>query len=210
MAILVLDVDGVVVLGHPEGGRWDKHLARDLGVASAALQDRFFRTHWRDIALGKTDLTEALREVWPQFGCAASVTQFVDYWFANDSALNHELLGEVAAWRAAGNSAFLATVQEHQRAEYLWRTLNLRSQFDGLFYSADLGAAKPDQAFYERAHARLWAAARDEVVFLDDAIANVEAASAFGWRARHFRDVDDLRAALAARMGLNPSHSPRD
>src|ERR1043166_2669602 len=65
MAILVLDVDGVVVLGHPEGGRWDKHLARDLGVASAALQDRFFRTHWRDIALGKTDLTEALREVPP-------------------------------------------------------------------------------------------------------------------------------------------------
>jgi hypothetical protein len=39
-------------------------------------------------------------------------------------------------------------------------------------------------------------AARDEVVFLDDAIANVEAATNFGWRARQFTHIDDLRAAL--------------
>jgi HAD superfamily hydrolase (TIGR01509 family) len=65
-----------------------------------------------------------------------------------------------------------------------------------MLYSAELGAAKPSQAFYQRAHARLPATARDEVVFLDDAIANVEAASDFGWRAQHFTCVDDLRTAL--------------
>jgi FMN phosphatase YigB (HAD superfamily) len=36
-----------------------------------------------------------------------------------------------------------------------------------------------------------------EVLFLDDSVKNVEAASAFGWRARHFRGVGDLADALA-------------
>jgi putative hydrolase of the HAD superfamily len=196
MAILVLDVDGVVVLGHPAGGRWDRHLFADLGIDPQDLQDHFFRAHWADIALGKADLIDALDNVWPKLRCAVPVAQFVDYWFANDSELNQELLHEVEAWRAAGNLAFLATVQEHRRARYLWQTLNLSSQFDGMLYSAELGAAKPSQAFYERAHARLPVATRDEIVFLDDAIANVEAATTFGWRARHFTHVDDLRAAL--------------
>jgi putative hydrolase of the HAD superfamily len=196
MTILALDVDGVVVLGHPAGGRWDKHLFRDLGIAPQVLQEHFFRARWHDIALGKADLIEALDNVWPKLKCALPVPEFVDYWFANDSALNQEVLREVAAWRAAGNLAFLATVQEHRRARYLWQTLNLSSQFDGMLYSAELGAAKPSEAFYERAHARLPVAARDEVVFLDDAIANVEAATNFGWRARQFTHIDDLRAAL--------------
>jgi hypothetical protein len=34
-------------------------------------------------------------------------------------------------------------------------------------------------------------------VFLDDRLDNVEAASAFGWRARHYRGIEDLRAALS-------------
>ncbi len=53
MTVLVLDCDGVVVRGHREGGRWDKHLARDLGIDAAALQERFFKPHWRAISLGE-------------------------------------------------------------------------------------------------------------------------------------------------------------
>ncbi len=198
MTVLVLDVDGVVVLGHPEGGRWDRHLARDLGIAPGRLQECFFRRYWPSIVLGHADMLQVLQAQWREMECETSLRDFVDYWFAKDSTLNHALLAQVDAWRARGNKAYLATVQEHHRAKYLWETLGLQRHFDGMHYSAALGAAKPDALFYERAHAKLPVPAPGEVLFLDDSLRNVEAASAFGWTARHYTEVDDLRSALAA------------
>jgi putative hydrolase of the HAD superfamily len=196
MTVLVLDCDGVVVKGHREGGRWDQHLTRDLGIDTATLQERFFKPHWRAISLGEADMREVLARVWPELGCVAEPDEFVDYWFSNDATFNDDVLAQVDAWREAGGKAYLGTVQEHHRARYLWDTLGLKAHFDAIHYSAALGAWKPEVAFYERLHARLPVAAPGEVIFLDDVQKNVDAANAFGWRASQFRSADDLRAAL--------------
>ncbi len=137
-----------------------------------------------------------LARVWPDLGCAAAPDAFVEYWFSNDATLDDDVLAQVEAWRAGGGKAYLGTVQEHHRARYLWETLGLKRHFDAIHYSAALGAAKPDVRFYERLHAKLPVAERDEVIFLDDVMRNVEAGNAFGWRASHFRSAGDLRAAL--------------
>jgi len=197
VTVLVLDVDGVVVRGHPEGGRWDRNLTRDLGIAAETLQARFFRPYWRAIAVGEADMRQVLDGMWHELACTASPSTFVDYWFASDSQLDADVLAEVDQWRARGNQAFLATVQEHHRAKYLWETLGLQRHFDAMHYSAELGAAKPDVLFYEGIQAKLPVRMPGEVLFLDDSLRNVEAASAFGWRARHFTCAADLRDALA-------------
>lgn len=196
MKVLVLDCDGVVVKGHREGGRWDRHLARDLGLEADVLQERFFKPHWRAIAFGERDMMAVLAQMWPEFGCASTADAFVDYWFENDATLDEDVLEAVDAWRGCGGKAYLGTVQEHHRAAYLWETLGLKRHFDVIHYSAALGAGKPDVAFYERLHAELPVKARSDVIFLDDALPNVEAARTFGWRASHYRSVHDLRAAL--------------
>lgn len=201
MRVLVLDCDGVVVRGHAQGGRWDQYIRRDLGIDPAILQERFFRAHFQKIVLGQADLYDVLDGMWHEMECATPVRTFVDYWFANDSALDGDVLAQVDAWRAAGGKAWLGTVQEHHRAKYLMEMLGLGRHFDGIHYAAALGAAKPDVRFYERVQAKLPVAAPDEVIFLDDSLKNVEAAAAFGWRAHHFRTADDVRAALA---GLAP------
>ncbi len=194
--ILVLDLDGVVVRGHPEGGRWDKDLARDLGIDSQRVQALFFASHFKDIVTGRADLMTTLESVWPQVECEASPRAFVDYWFAKDSRLDDEVLALVDAWRAGGRKAFIATLQEHERARYVWERLGLSGRFDGMFYSADLGAAKPDAEFFRRAQARMPVTMPDEILFLDDQSENVKAAAASGWRARVHRDAADLRAAI--------------
>ncbi len=194
MTILVLDLDGVVVRGHAEGGRWDKHLERDLGIPAAALQEKFFRPHFKKIVLGEADLFDVLEKVWPELDCAASPSSFVDYWFTHDSTLDTDVLAQVDAWRAGGGKAYLATVQEHHRARHVWSILE--SHFDGMFYSAALGARKPEPAFYERVMAKLPGTAAGDIIFLDDQVPNVEAATALGWSARQFRSADDLRDAL--------------
>lgn len=138
-----------------------------------------------------------LDRVWPELECRGSARELVAYWFAHDSKRDEDVLAEVDAWRALGRKAFLGTVQEHHRAKYIWETLGLRTHFDGIHYSAALGAKKPDTAFYERSQIKLPVRSPADVVFLDDATGNIEAAAAFGWRTRHFRSVEDLRAALA-------------
>src|SRR5215475_589690 len=166
MTVLVLDCDGVVVKGHREGGRWDQHLARDLGIDTGVLQERFFKPHWRAISLGEKDMMAVLAEVWPELGCAHAPAAFVDYWFSNDATLDEEVLAQVDAWRALGRKAYLGTVQEHHRANYLWETLGLKRHFDAIHYSAALGAWKPELAFYERLHAELPVTAPSDVIFL--------------------------------------------
>ena len=112
--------------------------------------------------------------------------------------IDGDVLAIVEAWRGQGRPAFLATVQEHHRARHLMQDLGLAAHFDATLYSADLGAAKPDRVFYAAAQSRLPSADPGDVIFLDDHLANVEAAGAFGWRAHHYRAIADLHAALAA------------
>jgi putative hydrolase of the HAD superfamily len=197
MTVLVLDLDGVVVLGHPDGGRWDKDLARDLGMDPERVQTRFFRAHFRRAVLGEADLFEILDTVWPELQGVGTPRGFVEYWFTKDSRVDPDVLALIDGWRADGGKAYLATVQEHHRARHVWETIGLSRHFDGMHHSAALGAAKPDPEFYRRAHAKLPAATPSEVLFLDDRLDNIEAAAAFGWRARHYRGIDDLRRALS-------------
>lgn len=197
MTVLVLDLDGVVVRGHPQGGRWDKDIARDFGMKPEHLQTRFFQKHWRRIEIGEADLYEVLESVWPELECRGDARAFVDYWFANDSRIDAEVIALVDAWRARGGAAYLATVQEHHRARYLWDVLKLGEHFDGMLYSAALGAKKPHAEFFTRALARLPVQTAGDVLFLDDRQDNVDAATAAGWRAYLFASADDLRRVLA-------------
>jgi putative hydrolase of the HAD superfamily len=61
----------------------------------------------------------------------------------NDSNLNHDLLRQLGGARHRGLKLHLATVQEHERADFLWQKLGLSEQFDAIHYAADLGWAKP-------------------------------------------------------------------
>lgn len=198
MTVLVLDLDGVVVTGHPDGGRWDRHLMRDLGLAPEIVQERFFRAHWPRIEIGAADLHAVLGDIWPTLGTSGcDAAGFVAYWFAHDSRLDLEVLGMVDAWRREGGQAYLATVQEHHRARHVWADLGLKNHFDGMVYSAELGAKKPQDAFYARALERLPVSAPGDILFLDDRAENVAAARRAGWQAHLYKRPDDLRRALA-------------
>jgi putative hydrolase of the HAD superfamily len=93
----------------------------------------------------------------------------------------------------------LGTNQQAGRAAYMRDELGYDDLFDESFYSCELGAAKPDPAFFCRVLDRLGAAA-PEVLFVDDNEANVVAARECGLAAEHWHldeGVDLLRDRLA-------------
>src|SRR5947208_10986179 len=114
-----------------------------------------------------------------------SPVKFVSYLFERDSRLSLPLLHEVSLLRSAGIGVYLATNQEHLRAAYLMEKLGLTEHVDGIFYSAHLGAKKPDAEFFARVQAAIGLRG-EEILLIDDSRQNIDAALTAGWQALHW------------------------
>ena len=82
---------------------------------------------------------------------------------------------------------YLATNQERLRAAYLMEKLGLAEHVDGIFYSARLGAKKPDREFFARIQAAVGLNG-EEMLLIDDSRQNSEAALKAGWQALHWTE----------------------
>ncbi len=180
-AVLMVDVDGVVVR-HPDPSGWTARIEEDLGIPRPALQARFFEPCWDDVVHGRAALRDRLAPALAEIAPHVSCNQLINYWFEGDAHLDETLLLELADVRASGVPLHLATVQEHERASYLWNTLRLRDRFDDMHYAAQLGASKPSPDFYAAVEQRV-ALPASAIAFIDDNEKNVEAARARGWSA---------------------------
>lgn len=177
--MIMVDVDGVLVV-RPDGVGWDEHLERDLGVSPVDLHRQFFAVHWDDVVRGLDSLRERLTPVLNTLAPNVTCDQLIDYWFSHDAHVDRDLLGQLSELRQQGLPIHLATVQEHERARYLWETIGLRHHFDGMHYSAELGYVKPELAFYRRIEDRI-ACSSSQIFFIDDRAENADGARSAGW-----------------------------
>jgi 2-haloacid dehalogenase len=76
--------------------------------------------------------------------------------------------------------------------------------FDGVLLSGEVGLAKPDREIFDELRAR-FDLEPASTLFVDDSVANVEAAARLGFRTHHFRSPEALEAELLA-LGLLPPH----
>jgi putative hydrolase of the HAD superfamily len=194
---IMVDVDGVLIV-HPDEGGWRAGLERDLGISAAQLRTKFFEPHWDDVIHGRAPLRERLSAVLREISPHVTSDELIDYWFSHDAHTNDALLKELASIRAEGVETHLATIQEHERARYLWDVLDFRSRFDGLHYAAGLGYAKPARRFYGRIEERTGFLPED-LFFIDDKLANVEGARMSGWAAEVWTGRETLRSLIAGR-----------
>ncbi|WP_110814593.1 HAD family hydrolase [Pseudoroseicyclus aestuarii] len=178
----MLDVDGVVVLGRPDGRHWREGLEAVLGLAPQRLAEAFFDPYWPEIVTGRRPLRPALRAALADCAPQVSAETLIDYWFAADAQLNRPLLEALVHLRAAGLQVHLATNQEHERMAHLLQEMGLADHVDAAHHSAALGVCKPDEAFFHRIAARTQLPASAHLL-IDDAPRNVEAARRAGWLA---------------------------
>jgi putative hydrolase of the HAD superfamily len=183
----MVDVDGVLIDGRPEDGMpWKTSIEQDLGFTADMLHQEFFGPHWDDILLGRAGLMEHLKPALQKIAPHLTPDAFLSYWFNKDSRIFAPLLPELSLARGAGIRVYLATNQEHLRAEHLMGRQLLAESVDGIFYSARLGAKKPDPEFFIRVQAAVGLSG-DEILLIDDSLKNVEAAATVGWQTIHWR-----------------------
>jgi putative hydrolase of the HAD superfamily len=115
------------------------------------------------------------------------------YWTTENPAM--------LAWQLALKERGLLTAILSNMGDSVWesveRELEWIHSFDVLVWSFQLGIAKPDPAIYRHTIAEV-GVRPEEALFIDDKLANIEAAQALGMKAVLFSSVDRLRAELIA------------
>lgn len=127
-----------------------------------------------------------------------------------------EFLERFSAWPEApfpGAGELVESVRAASRVGCLsntnavhWERFSQWPMLQGLdhtFLSFELGLVKPDPETFEHVAEQV-AAPRDRVLFLDDNLVNVDAATAAGFAAAHVRGIDEASRALVAAGVLQP------
>lgn len=200
ISTVLLDADGVVQTTAPG---WLDALGSLCGRAESAdafLEEVFAME--RPALIGAGSFRLALAELLARWESAATVDEAIRIWHLIEPQT--EVLAQAQVLRQQGIRVSLATNQQAERAAYMSHSLGYADQFDDLFFSCELGHAKPDAAYFGAVLERLQQPAA-EVLFVDDNELNVAAALDAGLQARIFdlRDGPERMTTLLAEFGLN-------
>jgi putative hydrolase of the HAD superfamily len=188
-------LDGVVLDSERAGlGKWHREVERRYGVDIADLQRVFFQPSWPDVVRGKQSIEPVLGAALHELGWPMTTEELLTCWFEADFVVDRDVVAAATAWSDAGARVVLVTDQEHRRAAYLRDALGRVLPIAGFVSSAAVGLVKRDDGFFAAACVLLDVEpASRAVVFVDDTIANVDAARRYGWGALHFMKADGWR-----------------
>ena len=194
---VMFDADGV--LQNLPGG-WIAAAEPFFGARALEFLQRSYAAELPTLA-GQGDHLEILAVVLAEFGVTAPVADvFRAIWLTMEPAAAS--LAVVRALREGGYGVHLGTNQERYRAAHMREVLGYDGLFDVSCYSCELGAAKPDLAFFTEAARRI-GAEPSAILFIDDNAGNVAAAREAGLSAEQWC-VDDGHDVL---HGLLARHS---
>ncbi|WP_010584283.1 HAD-IA family hydrolase [Schlesneria paludicola] len=190
---LIFDVDGVLV--YP-AMRFRDYLNNTHGI-SPEMTAPFFHGRFRDCVTGRSDLRNELEVNLTRWGWPGTAETFIETWMHVDSTPDPTLLELVGSLRRQGFKCHVASVQERNRANYLRDIVGFKYAFDETFFSCDVGAAKPDPAFYQAVQQRL-GKLPNQLMLIDDSPACIEAARRMGWQTFHYQQPTDQAHMIAA------------
>jgi putative hydrolase of the HAD superfamily len=145
----------------------DGFLAQAFGEERSALTGE---VRWLEVLPGLLD----------RWGVGDAYDEVLTVWLTIEEVPGARDL--VRALRSAGVRCYLASNQDEHRGRHMHRRLGYADLLDGAFYSYRLGLAKPDPAYFARIVEEL-GATPDDLLFVDDNLANVESARTVGLRA---------------------------
>jgi putative hydrolase of the HAD superfamily len=195
---VLFDADGV--LQNLPGG-WIAAAEPYFGERALEFLERAYAAELPTLA-GQGDHLAILGVMLAEFGITVPVGDvYRAIWLSMEPAAAS--LAVVHALRRGGYGVHLGTNQERYRAAHMREVLGYDALFDVSCYSCELGAAKPDLAFFTEAARRI-GARPPAILFIDDTAQNVAAARVAGLTAEQWclGDGHDVLRDLLARHGV--------
>ncbi len=199
LKVVIFDFGGVLVRtvsGEPRS-RWEQ----ELHLAPGQAADIVFGVETDyDCQLGQVSDAEHWQWVGRRLGLnEARLACFRREFFAADE-LDANLMAYIERLRAHYHVGLLSNAADSLR-RVLSEVLAITPCFDSITISAEEGVMKPDARIFELALGRAGACPQ-EALFVDDNLANVEAAARLGMRTIHIRDAGTTYAGLVAATGV--------
>jgi epoxide hydrolase-like predicted phosphatase len=190
---MVFDFGSVLVKMGDEAPR--RALAERLGISLKELYRVIFDS---DTAVRSMVGELTIEEHWLAVGAALGVTLAelpgikAQFWAAD--LVNDELVDYIRTLRPKYKVGLLSNAWDDLR-QVMRERFGFDGMFDDLVISAEVGLAKPDPRIFHLAITRL-GVQPGEAVFVDDVLANVEAARGVGLNAIHYQGNPQLFEAL--------------
>lgn len=191
---VLFDADGVTITPSEP---FSVQYANERGFDPATIQP-FFSGDFQAAMIGKADLKDLLerhRDTWHWDG---DVEELMQRWFNAENHPNTKLVELITNLRKQGLRCYLATNQEKYRTSFIRNTM-FPDVFDDVFSSAEIGATKPSEAYFNEILGTLAVDGikADEVAYFDDSEGNVQAASRLGIKGYVYSDDTDVKAILS-------------
>jgi putative hydrolase of the HAD superfamily len=198
---VLFDADGVL---QDVPGGWEASTEPYLGERTL----EFLRRVWDDelaALAGQADLLPLVAAALADFGVTAPPEEVHRaIWLRIEPV--EQTVALVSALRRNGYGVHLVTNQDRHRAAHMREVLGYDALFDVSCYSWELGARKPDAAFFAEAARRIGAQPA-AILFIDDSARNVDAARDAGLAAEQwtFANGHDALLDLLAKHGVSAS-----
>lgn len=176
---VLFDADGVL---QQMPSDWQASLVALLGDDPAATLKEIFDAE-REQAMTGGDFTAVLTGVLRRRQLEVDPQVVLQSWRSLE--VDPDLTARIRQLRAAGIGCALATNQQNVRVAHMRSMPEYATLFDEQFYSSEIGAAKPDPAFFTAIIDRLTIEA-DQALFIDDVADNVAGARVAGLQAEVF------------------------
>lgn len=168
--VVLWDADGV--LQHPRRG-WYERLT-DIG--GSAFATTLFEQE-KPALRGVEPFAAGIARVLDEHPVGLSVEQVLALW--EDIDVDADAFALIDDVRRHGTRCVLATNQQDHRARFMRDRLGYDRRFDATYYSSELGAMKPEPAYFERVLAQEQIEP-ESALFIDDNEANIAAATRLG------------------------------
>lgn len=194
--VIIFDVDGQVIFSH--GYFSEIYFTEKKGNLDVIRN--FFKKKWVEVVTGRLDLKEELEKIVDKWGISDSVEGYLRKWFEHESDINNRVIHLVESLKKDGVICVLATNNEKYRVQYLLDDLRFSEIFDHVYASGHLGSRKPEQDFFSQIYTDLfkkYSIAKEEVLFCDDTLENIQGAEVFGFKVHHYNDFDKFVSSLS-------------
>ncbi len=189
--VILFDADGVLLTGT----MFSTYLQQHFGLSKDFIQP-FFDNEFQKCLTGEADIKKELPKYLKQWGWKKSVDDFLTLWFTSEHKLDRDLIAYIQTLRKKGVTCSVATNQERNRANYMLSHMGFETLFSKIYASSHLGHKKSDIIFFEKVMSDLPFVRKEEVLFWDNSLRNVEVAKEFGIHAELYTSFPDFQKRM--------------
>lgn len=191
--VILFDADGVLI-NKPKV--FSQAFSDEFGVPMEKILP-FFENEFQYCITGKADTKEVIAKYLEDWNWHKSVDEMLNYWHESEAYCDMQLLASVKNLNDLGIQCAVASNQEKYRGNYIKNEMEIGKYFKKFFYSYDIGYSKPDVRFFETVYSNYSELPKDQILFFDDDITNVESAKRFGFKAEFYSTFKNYEKALA-------------